>query len=77
MVRRVLWSRSLFGWRTKGMSNSVGEAEMKAREARRGLGMLDSEPLDISKLLRLVKGITIIRRPFEGDMSGYAEKVDH
>lgn len=52
------------------MSSRMTETMKKARDARRTLGLDDTEPLDIARVLRLVEGITLSGRPFEGNISG-------
>jgi len=52
------------------MSSVMTEVMKKARDARHRLGLDDYEPLDIARVLRLVERITLVRRPFEGNISG-------
>jgi Zn-dependent peptidase ImmA (M78 family) len=52
------------------MSSMMTDVMKKACDARRSLGLDEHEPLDIARVLRLVEGITLVRRPFEGNISG-------
>ncbi len=52
------------------MSDIKAAARQKAREARRALGASETEPLDLARVLRMNRDITIIRKPFDGNVSG-------
>jgi Zn-dependent peptidase ImmA (M78 family) len=52
------------------MSDIGVTARQKAREARRALGVSETEPIDLARVLRMNKDITIIGKPFDGNVSG-------
>lgn len=52
------------------MSDIKATAKQKAREARRALGVSETGPIDLTRVLRMNRDITIIRKPFEGNVSG-------
>ncbi|HHY76721.1 MAG TPA: ImmA/IrrE family metallo-endopeptidase [Firmicutes bacterium] len=52
------------------MSDIKATAKQKAREARRALGVSETGPIDLARVLRMNRDITIIKKPFEGNVSG-------
>lgn len=52
------------------MSSRMSDIMRRARDARRSLGFSEYEPLDIARVLRWVEGITLVWKPFDGNISG-------
>lgn len=52
------------------MNDIQSIAKQRARSSRGSLGLSGSEPLDPTKILRMKKGISIVRKPLDSSISG-------